>query len=683
VSPAVRAGTARRGAQDSAPVDSPEGLRLLRGVGPARAQKLAAAGIATPRDLLLFLPVRLDEAPAAVPIAKALRRPGALLRVAGRVRSWRFSRFGRRSLLRVTLADGSGSADALFFNQPWLRERFSADLEIELLARVVDAKGPALAALKLGSALQPLPAPGALTAVYAAPAGLSSEMLAGLVRAALECFAGELGETLPRELLARLELPELGTALRDLHLPRDAAVFEAARRRVFFEVLLGLQTRAAERRGAAGGRARVLELSPAQRSELTGRFPFELTGAQSAAIDDLALDLARPVPMRRLLQGDVGSGKTAVGAWACLAAARGGAQAAFLAPTELLAEQHLAALEPLFSAAGVRTVLLTGSLPAARRALALKALAAGAAQVAFGTHALFGAEVRFANLALAVIDEQHRFGVTQRRRLLDKGRDVHALLMTATPIPRSLALTIYGDLDVSLIAEKPPGRGQVRTKWVRGTALRKLRGWLAEQLDLGAQIYWVVPRIEESQSGAEGATQRFLELSGGDLARHGIELVHGRLDAGLRAQRLARFRAGQARLLVATTLIEVGVDVPAATVMVIEEAQRLGLAQLHQLRGRVGRGSAAGWCLLLGSTSGKERFELLERSNDGFALAEEDLRRRGMGDLLGLRQAGSVALAPGAAAPPADLLERDLDLLFAARELVRSRTSNQEPGTRS
>ncbi|HVS18423.1 MAG TPA: helicase-related protein, partial [Planctomycetota bacterium] len=412
------------------------------------------------------------------------------------------------------------------------------------------------------------------------------------------------------------------------------------------------------------GSARVLRLASGERARLAACFPFAFTGAQEAALDDLERDLARAQPMRRLLQGDVGSGKTAVGAWAALAAAANGAQTAFLAPTELLAEQHFAGLAPRFAAAGVRAVLLTGSLANARRAEVLAALADGSAQVAFGTHALFSADVRFAALALAVIDEQHRFGVAQRRRLLEKGRDVHALLMTATPIPRSLALTVYGDLEVTLIGEKPPGRGRVTTSWLRGAERARLRGRLERSLEAGGQVYWVVPRIEGTPSGAGGAAERHAELAAGPLARFGVELVHGRLDAAERERRLARFRAGQARVLVATTVIEVGVDVPAADVMVIEEAQRLGLAQLHQLRGRVGRGPGDACCLLMGTSGARERFELLERTDDGFAVAEEDLRRRGMGDLLGLRQAG------GGLAALEDSLERDLDLLLAARDLV-------------
>jgi ATP-dependent DNA helicase RecG len=311
---------------------------------------------------------------------------------------------------------------------------------------------------------------------------------------------------------------------------------------------------------------------------------------------------------------------------------------------------------------------------AAERRQVLAQLASGMADVAFGTHALFSPDVRYRNLALAVIDEQQRFGVGQRARILDKGRDVHALLMTATPIPRTLALTLYGDLDTSVLREAPAGRGKVGTRWVRGQDRERVPEFLRERLDAGEQVYWVVPRIgtadetdeEVAESARSGAESAFARLERSDLARHGIELVHGRMPAPERAARLERFRAGRAGVLVATTVIEVGVDVPNATVMVIENAERLGLAQLHQLRGRIGRGARDGWCLLFGDQVAAERFELLERTSDGFEIAEEDLRLRGMGDLAGLRQAGDNAEGLG---DPG----LDLGLLLLARELVETR----------
>ncbi len=659
---------------------APGSLLTLPGIGPARAARLSSAGIATLRDLLLCVPAEVQLSRVPVPIRAALARRGERLSLAGEVRSWRFSRFGRRSLLRVSLDDASGSIDLLFFNQPWLRERFKKGERLEVEGRVVDARGPALAVSRLASPGRPLPAPGSLVVTYAAPKGIPSELLRSLAEEAARRHARELEEPLDAATLARHSLPALGDAVPELCVPSSIEAFERARRRVALETLLALQaTLAARRLDMAGGRAPELEVSPGLRDELVARFPYALTAAQARAIEEIRSDIARRSPMRRLLQGDVGSGKTAVGAWACLAAAAAGFQAAFMAPTELLAEQHLGGLEELLARGGVRAELLTGSLAPAARAAAQARVESGEAQVVFGTHALFSEGVAFARLALAVIDEQHRFGVAQRRALYSKGRDVHALLMTATPIPRSLALTLYGDLDLSLLDEKPPGRGAVRTRWLRGGERRSLEGLLEQRLSRGGLAFWVVPRIEnratdpddEGERDCGGAQERFQRLTLTPLARHGLELVHGGLRSEERSRRLARFRSGEARLLVATTVIEVGVDVPAAGVIVIEQAHRLGLAQLHQLRGRVGRGPQDAECFLLGGRAAEQRFRFLERSGDGFEIAEEDLRRRGMGELAGLRQAGP---AGGGLADPG----RDLQLLLLARDLVRERADLRE-----
>ena len=647
-------------------MDAVAALRTLPGVGPAREEMLARLGVRSMRDLLLLSPRRLEQWEGVRPIVEVAElETGALAAVSGRVVRRSFLHTGRRrSVLRVRVSDDTGEIDVLFFNQPWLRERFAKNEPLEVHGRVARKQSVMLTVQRLGTEARPLPAAGALTPVYPATEGLSPEWVGALCRTACERHADGLAEPLAGEVLAELELPELGRAVRELHDPPSVAAFASARRRVALEPILGLQARLVERRlRREEGRARAIEVDGALHAELLRRLPHVPTDAQRAAIEDLRRDLARSVPMRRLLQGDVGSGKTLVGLYACLAAAARGAQAAFMAPTELLAEQHADGLTRVLTAAGLRAGLLTGSLaPRERRALAAR-VAGGQVDVVFGTHALFSEDVRFAALGVVVIDEQHRFGVAQRQRLLEKGRDVHGLLMTATPIPRSLAMTIYGDLDLTLVAGRPPGRGEVRTRWVRGDERRRLPGFLAERLEAGERVYWVVPRIQEGESGAAGAEKRFAQLSSHALARAGVELVHGRLPAEQRAARLERFRRGDVRLLVATTVIEVGVDVPEATVMVIESAERLGLAQLHQLRGRVGRGPLPSWCLLLGKESAAERFELLERTADGFEIADEDLRRRGMGDLAGLRQAGDAT--EGAFDP-----ERDLDLILFARDLV-------------
>ncbi|MFN0009942.1 MAG: ATP-dependent DNA helicase RecG [Planctomycetota bacterium] len=644
-----------------------------------RARSLAKLGVVDLRDLMLLVPRRLAQSGPRVSIAGARDSIGREVAVAGKVVRVGLQRYGRRSTLRVTIEDATGSIVALFFNQPWLRTRFAVGSEIELHGRVVDSKGPAIAAPKLGSAEKPLASAGTIEPIYPLADGLGQDFVRRLCVEAVRRCADQLTEPIQQEELDRLRLPSLPRAAAEVHAPSSPEAFEAARRRLAFEPLLRMQAHlAARRRDRLEATALVCAVDDAAHARIVESLPFRLTAEQARIAEELRLDIARPVPMRRLLQGDVGSGKTILGLYACTAVASSGGQAAFLAPTELLAEQHFDGLRLVLAREGLHAVLLTGSLSAAERHAVLAQIESGMADVAFGTHALFGRDVLFRRLALAVIDEQQRFGVAQRARLLEKGRGVHALLMTATPIPRTLALSIYGDLDVSVLRESPPGRGVVRTRWVRGNDRKRVQPFLLERLAAGEQVYFVSPRVgglEETvdqviatgDGSAEAAMDR---LSRTPVAQFGIELVHARIASEERSARLERFRSGKARVLVATTVIEVGVDVPAATVMVIENAERLGLAQLHQLRGRIGRGPADSWCLLFGKTSAGDRFQFLEKTRDGFEIAEEDLRRRGMGDLAGLRQAGEWLGVPEGL--PGGL-EDELGLLLAARDLAAAR----------
>ena len=641
----------------------------LAGVGPARSRLLAQLGVTTIGDLLLLAPLRLESTGRRATCDEARGLVGEVVQVTAQVvRTRFFRRGGRRSVFTAYLEDESGAIEAHWFNQSWLRESVQKDSQFTLAGRVgLTKKGrPTLVVPRIGSAEKPLPEPGGWEGVYPSVSGIGQGLLRGLCRSAL-VHADGLRERVPDELRVRLGLPTLAEAARTIHEPRDPLEFSSARRRVALEDCLAMQARL-QRRAASevDGEAMVVEIGDGEHEELIGLLPFQLTGDQARVVDEVRRDLALSRPMRRLLQGDVGTGKTAVAFYACVAAARGGGQAVLAAPTELLAEQHHAVLAPLFAAAGVEVGLLTGSTPTPERSRVLSGLASGELQVAIGTHALMSEKVRCERLAVAVIDEQQRFGVAQRTRLLEKGRDVHVLLTTATPIPRTLALSIYGDLEVSILREKPPGRGKVSTRWLKKGDGERLTAFLSERLEAGEQVFWVVPRIAGG-SEERGAIQAHARLCESDLARHGVVLVHGALDGGLRQERLAAFRSGEARILVGTTVIEVGVDIPKATVLVVEGAEHLGLAQLHQLRGRVGRGRADSWCLLFGKSSAKERFEFLERTDDGFEIAEEDLRRRGMGDLDGLRQSG------GAIDP-----EEDLDLLLAARDAIASDPSLAE-----
>ncbi len=640
------------------PEDSP---LVLAGVGPSRAASLAKGGIHTVRDLLLFAPRVVEPFAAAQPIAALDLVEAGDARITGRVARMSFSRFGRRSLLRVAVEDGTGRIDVLFFNQAWLRDRFKVGDAIDVFGRTVDAKGRALTCQKLGTADNPLPVAGALVALYPEIEGLSQAFLADLCRLAVECCGAALSDPLQESWLAQHDLPVLAECVRGLHQARDVHDFQRAARRAALERALVLQSRIASRRAANATReAPRIACSDAVERGLCARFPFAFTAGQLRIAAELRDDLARSIPMRRLLQGDVGSGKTALGLYASLLCAAAGFQSAFMAPTELLAEQHYLGLRELCADAGLECVLLSGSLGAAQRRDALARLEDGRANIAFGTHALFSESVRFARLGLAVIDEQHRFGVEQRQRLAGKGLDVHVLLMTATPIPRTLALTVYGDLDLSVLREKPPGRGTVTTLWVRKGQRAAALARMQSALEAGERLYWVVPRIGEAGSAGDetlpeqgvSAESRFARLARSSLAKFGVELVHGRLLSADRAARLERFRRGEVRVLVATTVIEVGVDVPEATVIVIEGAERLGLAQLHQLRGRIGRGVRPGACFLYGKPKAAERLLRLERDSDGFSIAEADLSMRGMGELCGLRQAGVSDFAAGIGLSP-------------------------------
>lgn len=639
-------------------------LTSLPGVGRARADRLARLGLSAVRDLLFLRPRRLEEVGPRVDIASAPEHVGRRITIEGSVSRARFVRTrGKRSLLRIAVRDETGTIDALFFNQPWMKNRLPVAETVKLQGLVVDARGAALAHPRVESPERPLPEPGTLVPMYGLVDGIGQEFLRGLVHEARERCLDSVHDPVPAADLERLGLVDLASAVVELHAPTSFEAFGRALRRVGFEALLTLQARLATRERVELGRARAVTIDAEGHAELLGRFPFRPTNSQTSAFDALRRDLRRTRPMRRLLQGDVGAGKTLVGLYACMATARAGGQAAFLAPTEILAEQHYDGLRADWGPSGLRAALLTGSLSAAERKRVLAGLASGETDLVFGTHALFSDDVRYRRLATAVVDEQQRFGVAQRRRLLEKGDDVHLLLMTATPIPRTLALTLYGDLDTTVLSEKPAGRGVIRTRARVGGEPTEALEDLVGELEAGGRALWVLPRIESSDLG-RGATEVFEALRASELGSHGIELVHGRMDAADRARRLDRFRAGKARVLVSTTVIEVGLDVPSATFIVIEGAERFGLAQLHQLRGRVGRGERPATCYLFGAASAQERLRALEATHNGFAIAEEDLRLRGMGDLAGLRQAGENT--EGLADP-----ELDLELILAARDLVQ------------
>ena len=650
----------------------------LAGVGPVREGLLARMGIECVGDLALFVPRRLVEWPETISVELARGRAGQAVRVRGLVEAARLTRYGgRRSTVRLRVADESGAIDALFFNQPWMRNQVVVGESVELVGKVVAARGVAMVAPRIGRADRPLPLAGSLIPDYRSGEGIGQDLLRSLIERALECTREEWQEHLPDDLLERLDLVPLPQAVRSLHDPRSRREYARARRRIALAKLLRFQASLqARRRRQVAARVPVVADGAEEHRARLAALPYTLTDGQARALREIDKDLASGHPMHRLLQGDVGCGKTLVLAWAAIRVASAGGQVAFMAPTEVLAEQHHDSLAPMLEQAGLGSDLLTSSCDRRQRRSIEDRLAKGELQIVFGTHALLSRSVTFRHLALAIIDEQQRFGVEQRMALMRKGAGVHLLLCTATPIPRTLAMTLYGDLDLSLIRDLPPGRGRTKTSWLRGQSKKRLLPFLIERLRGGESVFWICPRLhsredEEQDEVAQvasvgSAERRHALLSRGPLAQYGIELVHGRQPRQLRARRLQRFREGRSRVLVATTVIEVGVDVPSATVLIVESAECLGLSQLHQLRGRVGRGGGDSWCFLLGRDEASERLRFLEREGSGFVIAEEDLRLRGMGDLAGLRQAGENG--EGLQEP-----EVDLELLFLSRDLVRDR----------
>ncbi len=643
-----------RGSVPSAPIRLDTPLRFLRGVGPGRAEKLAGVGLATVEDLLLTVPLRYEDRRRVARVAE-IQGPGAWT-IAGRMEDLRAIRTRRRGLVivRGRLVDDSGSLPVSWFNQPYLLTRLQqASGASWLLHGAVKGADWGLWEMTNPTCEAIDPAQGDRTGrivpIYSRLAGMPSGLFSRLLEQALPALdAAEASDLLPAELLQRYALPQLPAALRQLHRPPADTDVEALNRgesaahsRLAYGELLEFQLQLARRRALeiAVEKQHRYRIDDQARAAARAMLPFALTAAQKRVVKEIVDDLKRPQPMLRLLQGDVGSGKTIVAAICLLLAAGSGLQAAFMAPTELLAEQHFANLRRLLGGrCRIELVSASGSSAAIRRALA-----DGSVQIAVGTHALIQRGISFRNLGLAVIDEQHRFGVEQRKVLQSKGDQPDILVMTATPIPRTLTLTLYGDLDVSQIDEMPPGRGTLVTEVLPGSERKEAYRRLRAALAAGAQGYVVFPLIEESEEIPAASLAALGAKVRDYLVDFPTAVLHGKIPAVERERTMQEFAAGKIKVLVATTVIEVGVDVPNASWMIVESAERFGLAQLHQLRGRVGRGSAASHCLAIHgrlSEEGTKRLDVFGSTRDGFAIAEADLAIRGPGDLLGTRQAG-------------------------------------------
>ncbi len=638
-------------------------LTYVKGIGPPRAAVLESKGLRTVEDLLTYAPFRYEDRTNLKPVAQLA--PGETATVIAEVRTARLAAFERKrlGLFEATFRDGSGETLlAKWFHAEYLAHVLEPGLKVALFGKVeFDPYSGRLVMLhpeyEILSAADEAEAglhTGRIVAIYEAAGKITTRVFRTLIHRVLETLK-PVPDPLPETVRRRLGLVERWAAIRELHFPAPGTDLRAlnafrtpAQFRMIFEELFWLECGLALKRRKARLREGIaFELNDRVREKIKQMLPFKPTAAQKRVLAEIARDMAAPHPMNRLLQGDVGSGKTLVAAEAAIIAIENGYQVVVLAPTEILAGQHQYYFKQLFARLGYVVALLVGSMSAREKRQAKRLLAEGKIQMVVGTHALLEEDVAFHRLGLVIIDEQHRFGVMQRLRLMEKAAAPDVLVMTATPIPRTLALTLYGDLDTSILDELPPGRKPVKTYHVTEDRIEQVYSFLAREIEKGRQAYVVYPVIEESETRAlKAAEQMYRHLSEVVFPGVKIGLLHGRLGAEEKEAVMTAFKQGEIRILVSTTVVEVGVDVPNATVMVIEQAERFGLAQLHQLRGRVGRGAEQSYCILVTgklNEAAQERIRTLVESTDGFKIAEADLRLRGPGEFFGTRQSGLPA----------------------------------------
>jgi ATP-dependent DNA helicase RecG len=627
-------------------------INVLSGIGPTQSKRLSRLGLRTIRDMLYFFPRRYDDFSTLKTINQL--EYGEEVTIMGRV--WdvktRRTRSGK-TITNVILEDGSGTIEVTWFNQPYLGDKLKPLRQIVLSGRVDEYMGRLTFQSPQWEPLdRELLHTARLVPVYPLTEGIPARWLRKLIKRTVEYWSHRVPDHLPGEVRQRVELLDLETALRQIHFPEDADRLKQAHYRLAFDELFLIQIGVLRQRQqwqAEPGQALVIDDGVLQR--FIHSLPFTMTAAQQKALDEIVRDLCQDRPMNRLLQGDVGSGKTVVAAAAMAATAASAAQAALMVPTEILAEQHYRTISRLLEAKAEAqpqpqpTIrLLTGSTPAAEKQAVYQGLADRTIDLVIGTHALIQEGVQFQRLALVVVDEQHRFGVAQRAALRQKGYNPHVLVMTATPIPRSLALTIYGDLDLSLVDEMPPGRQPIETRLLLPTERDRAYAFVRNQIERGRQAFIICPLVEESEKvEAKAATEEHKRLQKQVFPDLRLGLLHGRMKGEEKDAVMVQFVRGELDILVSTSVVEVGIDVPNASVMLVEGANRFGLAQLHQFRGRVGRGEHPSYCLLIAdltSAVSEERLQAIESTQDGFVLAEKDLELRGPGEFFGTRQSG-------------------------------------------
>ena len=613
-------------------------LSVLPGIGPKSAEKYKKLGIETVEDLLLYFPFRYEDFKSKNVLDLEDGEKAVVSGIVATPANVQYYGY-KRNRLRFTIKQGELVLAVSFFNQPYLADKIELGQTVAVFGKWNKAKG-ALTGMKLLAQVED-----DLQPVYRLSQGVSQSALVKVIKTAFEAGLDQLlEENLPQILMDKYHLLSRRQSVRAMHFPKDLEEYKQALRRVKFEELLffQLQLQVLKEENRSVGQGIVLDWDKKKLKALQAKLPFTLTEAQERSLNEILADMRSPYHMNRLLQGDVGSGKTVVAGLAMYAAVTAGKQAALMVPTEILAEQHLQSLTSLFPS--LRILLLTGSLKAAERRERLELIQTGQVDLIVGTHALIQEGVRFHDLGLVIIDEQHRFGVAQRRILREKGQNPDVLMMTATPIPRTLAITAFGDMDVSIIDQMPAGRKEIITRWVKHQQLNLVFDWLVKEIQKGSQAYVISPLIEESEAlDLKNAIALEEELIAyfGDRAR--ISLLHGKMKGEEKEAIMQAFKQGEIDLLVSTTVIEVGVNVPNATVMIIMDADRFGLSQLHQLRGRVGRGDKQSYAVLVANPkteSGKRRMKIMTETTNGFVLAEEDLKLRGSGEIFGTRQSG-------------------------------------------
>ena len=613
-------------------------LSVLPGIGPKSAEKYKKLGIETVEDLLLYFPFRYEDFKTKNVLDLEDGEKAVVSGIVATPANVQYYGY-KRNRLRFTIKQGELVLAVSFFNQPYLADKIELGQTVAVFGKWNKAKG-ALTGMKLLAQVED-----DLQPVYRLSQGVSQSALVKVIKTAFEAGLDQLlEENLPQILMDKYHLLSRRQSVRAMHFPKDLEEYKQALRRVKFEELLffQLQLQVLKEENRSVGQGIVLDWDKKKLKALQAKLPFTLTEAQERSLNEILADMRSPYHMNRLLQGDVGSGKTVVAGLAMYAAVTAGKQAALMVPTEILAEQHLQSLTSLFPS--LRILLLTGSLKAAERRERLEFVQTGQVDLIVGTHALIQEGVRFHDLGLVIIDEQHRFGVAQRRILREKGQNPDVLMMTATPIPRTLAITAFGDMDVSIIDQMPAGRKEIITRWVKHQQLNLVFDWLVKEIQKGSQAYVISPLIEESEAlDLKNAIALEEELIAyfGDRAR--ISLLHGKMKGEEKEAIMQAFKQGEIDLLVSTTVIEVGVNVPNATVMIIMDADRFGLSQLHQLRGRVGRGDKQSYAVLVANPkteSGKRRMKIMTETTNGFVLAEEDLKLRGSGEIFGTRQSG-------------------------------------------